>query len=96
MNIFKRSRKPNKPTMLDRAIDANYWLPFQILAMNFGMKQEGWERVKPELARVEATGSPVADFVLAARIAGVEFTAPSDWGMEPWDVRAAREEGSDD
>lgn len=93
MSWFKKYDKTKDPEWI--VGHAKLFLPFQILAMNFGLTRGDWERVKWELERVGSTGDAVADFVFATRVAGVEVNAPADWGMEPWDARAARKEGTE-
>ncbi|MGW9268347.1 hypothetical protein [Microbacterium sp. NPDC055599] len=74
---------------------AHFWLQYQILAMTLGLTRAQWETIKVEFGRVWSTGDSVADFMFAARLAGVEVDAPADWGKEPWDAHAAQAKESE-
>lgn len=90
--FFKKRRQPYDPMANVR--NAHFWLPYQLLAMNLGLTRAEWEAVKVEFEVLVSTGDSIADFMFAARLAGIEVQAPADSGKEPWDAHAGRvEEG---
>lgn len=70
MMFGRKRQQPQVAT--ESAASSTYWAPFQAIALTFGLNRTQWRQIEPHFEDMPVSGDAVADFIEAARMAGIE------------------------